>query len=309
MSHTKKLASVLSAVILAVLVAGFANSAAKNTVERANFHHVRINVTEPDESIKFYTRNLGAVEVEYHNRVPALFTERSFILFNKVAEAPPYMPKSAVSHIGWASVDGQSDYEWLKSRKVDFETDIQSLGRNNYMYFYGPDKELLELYTGDKNHRFNHVHLWASDVGETVNWFRDHLGFPVRVGPKPPENEASSLASLWIGSVQADNVGIIVFGRPSADFKHIAWPGGSYKPEDGPEGEFEPTKGRAINHIAFSYRDIRPVFDRMKEAGVEIVEPISKNEDLGHTSFFVMAPDKVLVEVVEAKPIPEGSWE
>lgn len=307
MKHTSAFAAVLSALILAGLVVGFANADDKPAVERAHFHHVRLNVTDPEETIKFYKKHLGAVEVAYHNRVAALFTERSFILFNKVDESPPYMPKSAISHIGWASVDGQSDYEWLKSQGVEFETDITQLGNNYYQYFYGPDKELVELWTGGKNHRFDHVHLWATDVAATTNWFRDHLGLTVNAGRKPQSRNKESILSIWIGRVQADNVGIIVFGRP--DFDHNAWPGGSYKPEDGPSDEFEPTKGRAIDHIAFSYRDIKPVFERMQAAGVEIVEPISTKEDVGHTSFFVMAPDDILVEVVQAKPIPDSSWE
>ena len=64
-----------------------------------------------------------------------------------------------------------------------------------------------------------------------------------------------------------------------------------------------------VYHLAFAYRDIGPVFDRMKAAGVEIVQDIQVSEEFGHKSFFVMAPDKLLIEVVEEKPIPEGIWE
>ena len=174
------------------------------------------------------------------------------------------------------------------------------------MYFYGPDKELIELWTGGKNHRFDHVHLWATDVEATANWFRDHLELPTRVGPKPTTEDREDIRSIWMGSIRADKVGIVVFGRP--DFDSVWWPGGSYTKDDAPD-EFQPTQGRAIDHLAFSYRDIEPVFERMQAAGVEIVEPIAMREDVGHKSFFVMAPDKLLVEIVEAKPIPDGSWE
>lgn len=307
MKQTTAPAVLLLATSLATAWSGFAPAAASAADEEpAHFHHVRLNVTDPDKTIAFYKKHLGAIDVKYADRVPALFTERSFILFNKVDEPPPYLPKSAVSHIGWASVDGPSDYKWLKSQGIDFETDLSELGSNYYMYFFGPDKELVELYTGSKNHRFEHVHLWATDVAKTTKWFRDHLGLTARSGPKPHSHDDEGIGSIWIGSIRADNVGIIVFGRPEGE--HRAWPGGSFRPEDGPAGDFEPTKGRAIDHIAFSYRDIEPVFERMKQAGVEIVEPISEKE-IGHKSFFVLAPDNVLVEIVEAKPIPEASWE
>jgi catechol 2,3-dioxygenase-like lactoylglutathione lyase family enzyme len=294
-----------AALLAAPLVVRQAQAAPDGGEEPAHFHHVRLNVTDPARSIKFYTRNLGALEIKYRGRVPALFTERSFLLFNKVDEAPPYLPHSAVSHIGWGSVDGQADYEWLKSQGVEFETPIGKLGNNYGMYFYGPDKELVELWTGGKNHRFNHVHLWATDVAATADWYKKHLGVTGQVLPKPKTQDREDIRSLWMAFLQCDNVGIVVFGRP--DFDSRWWPGGSYTKADAPE-EFQTTRGRAIDHLAFSYRHIEPVLKRMKAAGVEIVEPIAER-DLGHKSFFIMAPDRVLIEIVEARPIPESSWE
>ena len=47
----------------------------------------------------------------------------------------------------------------------------------------------------------------------------------------------------------------------------------------------------------------------MKGAGVEIVEAIKHKDDLQGKSFFVLAPDGILVEIVEAKPIPDSAWE
>ena len=47
----------------------------------------------------------------------------------------------------------------------------------------------------------------------------------------------------------------------------------------------------------------------MKAAGVEIVEPITFKDEFNMKSFFVMGPDKVVLEIVEAKPIPDGLWD
>jgi hypothetical protein len=47
----------------------------------------------------------------------------------------------------------------------------------------------------------------------------------------------------------------------------------------------------------------------MKQAGVKIVRSIAVDESLKLKSFFVLAPDDVLVEIVEARPLPEGVWE
>ena len=106
----------------------------------------------------------------------------------------------------------------------------------------------------------------------------------------------------WTNSFRCDNVNFVVYGLPNYTPRPPWW-------KEEPLTEFSPTKGRVIDHIAFSYRDIEPVFERMKSAGVEIVEPIVIREGYGLKSFFVLAPNKVLVEIVEAKPIPEGVWE
>ena len=46
----------------------------------------------------------------------------------------------------------------------------------------------------------------------------------------------------------------------------------------------------------------------MKAAGVQIVEPIAQRPADDLKSFFIQGPDNVLLEIVEAKPVPEGLW-
>jgi hypothetical protein len=47
----------------------------------------------------------------------------------------------------------------------------------------------------------------------------------------------------------------------------------------------------------------------MKAAGARIVGPIAVQEPHKLRSFFVVAPDDVLVEIVEAPPIPDAAWD
>ncbi|HEX3724803.1 MAG TPA: VOC family protein, partial [Pirellulales bacterium] len=78
---------------------------------------------------------------------------------------------------------------------------------------------------------------------------------------------------------------------------------------DEPLADIQPTQGRPIDRIAFSYRDIGPVFDRMKASGAEMIEPITERPQYKLKSFVVRGPDQVSIEIVEAKPIPEGTWD
>lgn len=282
--------------------------------ESAAFHHVHLNSVDPDASIKYYKRFFSGVPVKFRGVSDALLTDRSFILYSKVEEPPAHELKSSIWHLGWGGVDGPSDYAWREREGVEFETPLMPLANQHFMYAWGPDKEVVEVWTGFHHHRFGHVHLLAEDINATRDWYRTHLGLqgPSAQIPKPPpppedfkyevgSGDPSIFRYMWTTQVQTDAVTINIFGQPGPE--PVLW--WSNEPIE----EFEPTQGRVIDHIAFSYRDLDAAFERMKAAGVEIVEPIAERPEYDMRSFFVMGPDKVLIEIVEARPLPEGVWE
>jgi len=263
-----------------------------DSIESPHYHHFHLNVTNPAETIKFYKDFLGAIEIKYRGIADALFTERSFILLTKVATpAPPTnTPACILHHVGWAGVDGLNEYEWLKNQGVRFQTPVTPYGQALFMYFYGPDNEVLEIYTGQKSHRFNHIHHACTDINAAVQWYVSNLGLKAD-GPIEP--------NARVNQIRTDNINIVF--HP----KIIFHPKSRLK-----EGEdFEPTEGRVIDHIAFSFRDIASAYKRMERNGVKIVRPIKKDDMFSHKSFYVLGPEKVLIEIVEDKPIPEGIWE
>jgi catechol 2,3-dioxygenase-like lactoylglutathione lyase family enzyme len=289
--------------ILAVGLAALGRSGGAAGEEAAHFHHVHLNVTDPARTIQFYSTVFGAVPTKFAGVSDALFTERSFILLRKVDAPPPSELQSGIWHIGWGGVDVANEYEWLKKKGVPFHTPLTPLrGPDNYyMYISGPDRELIEINTMG-HHRFGHVHLFAADVNQTAQWYADNLGVTLRAREVPKPKDMVAARGVWGNAFRCDNVLLIVYGKPDMEPKPEWWP-------DPPLRSMVPTRGRAIDHIAFSYRSIEPVFERMKKAGVRIVEPIRTSEEYRLKSFFVEAPNGVLVEIVEAKPIPEGIWE
>lgn len=276
-----------------------AQGAAPRGEERAHFHHVRLNVTDPRESMRFYQFMFGATQIRFRGVADALYTERSFILFNQVSQPPPAALESGIWHIGWGAVDLPNEFLWWKSHGMDVHTEIYPLGQGHVSYFNGPDRELIELNT-QGHHRFSHVHLFASDVNETAEWYTRHLGLAGR--PPVPKPEDMSSVRAWSTGFRCDNVSFIVYGQPDYTPRPPWW-------RWEPLTELKPQAGRAIDHIAFSYREIEPVFERMQSDYVEIVSPIRFDPRLGLKSFSVMAPDRVTVEIVEARPIPEGVWD
>jgi len=290
-----------------VAVLGFASSKPQlwaEDVEAARFHHVTINSVDPQKSIQFYSRVFGASPIKFRGVADALFVEKSFLLFNKVDKPADSTLNTGIWHIGWGGVDVKNEYEWWKRHKVDIHTPLSPLtGPDNfYMYISGPDKELIEINTMG-HHRFAHVHFFATDVNEMTDWYTKHLGLKPRMPRREkPKGDMSTLGGIWINVIQCDNVTMIFFGKPDVTPSPPWW-------RDEPLKEIQPTKGRPIDRIAFSYRNIQPVYDRMKAAGVVILEPLAERKETNIKSFIVEGPEKVSVEIVEAKPIPEGAWD
>ena len=207
-------------------------------VEAARFHHIHLNVTDPGRSIDFYRATFGAVPIEFRGVADAVYTERSFILFTEVEEAPDGSQRSGIWHFGWGGVDLPSQYRWLVSRGVDIHTPIYRLGRGHVIYVNGPDREMIELNTMG-HHRFAHVHLFAADVNETAAWYERHFGLRARRtaegNPRPvgPDAEFATWEEFhrehraWSNAFRADNVTFIVYNLP--DYEPVApwWP-----PED-----------------------------------------------------------------------------
>lgn len=298
-ADTGRLARVLHGLELAsiAVVVGGATEVA-GQVEPAHFHHVHLNVTNRDSTIAYYEKFFGANRVSFRGRSDAIFTERSFILLDEVDSPPRDNFGTSLWHIGWAGVDGHTEFRWRAEQGIEVQTPLTPLGSNYYMYFWGPDRELVEVYTGSKNHRFEHFHLLPTDIEATARWFGTHFG----IHPRAPARPRSG-GGTRVSTIRVDNVNLIMFEVPR--------PGEARDPilpaEVGPD--FDVTDGRAMDHVAFSYRDIEPVYQRMRSAGVEIVHPIATSQEHGLTSFFVRGPDGLLVEVVEERPVPEGLWE
>lgn len=263
----------------------------------AHFHHVHVNSTDAAKTQQFYQTTFGAQPVKFKGTTDALFVSRGFLLIKTVAQTPKSLDTTAVRHIGWAGIDGPSEFEGFKKKGLPFHTPLTALGQNWFFYIFGPDREVAEVYTGDQNHLFNHVHLSVNDIAATAGWYQRMLGmtFPATaLGPRPADP-----AARWGTQSRVDGVSFVYIYKDHyyAD-SEVRLPVGR---------TLQTTAGSAFDHVAFSYERIEPEFERMKAAGATILQPIADRPE-GVRSFFVEGPDGVVIEIVEAKPIPDGLW-
>jgi len=268
------------------------------TPNPAHFHHVHLNSPDPQKTFEFYEQVFGAKRVKFRDKSDALFTGRGFLLVNKTDRASKDLETTAIRHIGWAGVDGPNEFAWWKAKGLEFHTPLTPLGQNWFFYIWAPDRSIAEIYTGDKNHWFNHVHYSVEDVAATASWYQKNLGmqFPAAaLQPRP-----SDPAARWGAGARMDDISFVLIYKDHyyADSEKRL-----------PAGRrLESTQGSPVDHIAFSYENIQREFDRMKAGGVQIVEPIAQRPADDLKSFFIQGPDNVLLEIVEAKPIPDGLW-
>ncbi|MGI9330903.1 MAG: hypothetical protein ACR2QB_09345, partial [Gammaproteobacteria bacterium] len=153
----------------------------------ANFHHVHLNVVNPESTIAYYKKFFSGVPVKFRGVSDAVFVDRSFILLNKVETPASSAQQTGIAHIGWFGVDGPGEFEWRDEEGIEWQRELSPLGDEYFMYAYGPDKEIVEVYTGPRHNRFGHVHLVSDDVAVTTKWFMGNLGLdgPGKLPPRP----------------------------------------------------------------------------------------------------------------------------
>src|SRR5215203_3046523 len=96
------LTNVLRAFVLCCLAAacGFAET---------HFHHVHLNSTDPQAAIEFYTTHLSGEKAKFDGD-DAVWTQKSWLLFNKVKQQPSYEAVSPLFHIGWGAEDMKAEF-------------------------------------------------------------------------------------------------------------------------------------------------------------------------------------------------------
>src|SRR5215831_17778471 len=272
-------------------------------VAPAHFHHLHLNATDPAAAISFYTSKFDCEKKRFAGLMDAVWAQKSWLLFTKVNASPPWELTSAIWHMGWGAEDMKATYEKQLASGTRFFTplsDISDLARvPNFYYAYvdGPDHALIELNTA-QHHHFGHLHLFSEDPVAAGQWYMKYFGAVRRGNPaNPPSREPRFYKGFQVGpgmSLMLDNVNIIIF--PVQLSKQ------SYPDQWKNVTAMTSTKGRAIDHVGFSFDNLPEALERMRKDGVKVTDEI-KSAAGGKVKFaFVEGPDKIRIELVEGHP-------
>ena len=268
-----------------VLCAFVLGSALASAQQLAHFHHLHLNSTDPAAAIQFYTTRFECEKASYKG-VDAVKAGKAWLLFNRTDAAPPSALVAALWHFGWGAEDMKTTYQKQLDLGTKFHTPITDISdlamRPGFYYAYvdGPDHALIELNTAN-HHHFGHLHLFSADPIAAGEFYIKNFGAVNRSG-RAPSREPRYYKGFQVGpgmSLMMDEVNIIIFPKEHARQSYPdAWKG---------REDFAPTKGRVVDHVAFSVPNLSDAVERLRKNGITVHD------------HFVDGPDGVLIELVE----------
>jgi catechol 2,3-dioxygenase-like lactoylglutathione lyase family enzyme len=279
-----------------------ATPAAGRPMPEAHFHHLHLNTTDPAKAIEFYTSRFDCEKARFAGLMDAVWAQKSWLLFTKVNNPPPWELTSAIWHMGWGAEDMKATYEKQLGLGTKFFTpltDISDIGGNTgatgrffYAYVESPDRALIELNTAN-HHRFGHLHLFSADPIAAGEWYMKYFGAKRR-SASPLSREPRFYRGYQIGpsmSLAMDNVSIIIYPVEYAKKAYADhWKG---------QTEIASTKGRVVDHVGFSFDNLADALEKMRKDGVKVTDEMRSIAG-GKVKFaFIEGPDKIRLELVE----------
>lgn len=280
-----------------LVVFGLASSA---EMPPAHFHHIHLNATDPAAAINFYTGKLDCEKAKFAGEWDAVWAQKAWILFSKTKAAPPSAVTSAIWHFGWGAEDMKAEYQKQLDSGTKFDTpitdisDLASFPGFYYAYVDGPDHALIELNTAP-HHHLGHVHLLSADPVAAGQWYMKYFG-AIRRGKEPPSREPAFYKGYQVGpgmSLMSDNINIIIFPM---EFARKAYAG-----EWKNRAAFDPTEGRVVDHIGFSFDNLSDALQKLRDDGVKVTQEIETAFHGKVKYAFIEGPDRVRIELVEGQ--------
>ena len=254
------------AFILAFFAVTFPGVADVARGAEAVYHHVHLAAPDPEVAAQWYIEHMGCEVMR--DRTDRCQFGTMYLAFRP---EPPTggSDGSAVNHIGFSFTDLVARMKEFEAAGIKIVTPIRDVpGLFKLAFVEDPWGTRIEVVEDPDLLGFHHVHLRSADPAAALQWYHTVLG--------------GQLAMLK-GRLDG-----LLFGK--------AWLLATRQTE----GEVAPSKGRAIDHLAFAVADLERAAAEIRDKGVQFArEPwVLENGPFAKAST-IMSPDGVRVEVVE----------
>ena len=283
-----------------IFIVGAGPTGAQDAFPDVGFHHVHMNVVDPDESIAFYTRSFEQTRRTSVAGFDALQSEAIYILFDEVARPASAELDTALWHFGWNSPDLIADHQRLAAQGAVFFRVPPPSGHITAPD--GNDVEIAPYYPGSGGtgpRAFNHVHLMSAAPLCAAEWYERVLGLErVSVSEEQPGGECD-----------------VPFGPRRDPGNQIHTPSARLRvgdiilfiyPNQRPTRSLGSPRGRVLDHIALMCTDLPDTLERLKGHGVKVLEGLHRFGDTMLQAAMIEGPDGLAIELVE-RPVTATS--
>jgi catechol 2,3-dioxygenase-like lactoylglutathione lyase family enzyme len=244
----------------------------------AEFHGVRLNVSDPKAAAEWYCKHLGGT-LATNTPHASLGSDRRgqrihSVQFGKTtlefvpAPAPadggpvPGSVGSGVDHLGFGYADLDRAMERFAKTGVEIVSGVEREGPIRYAFIRDRWGTLIELVEDREIHGFHHVHLATTDPKATLKWYTDVFGGRVT-------RFAGVLPGIRYGDVW---VLVKTAKRPPA-----------------------PTEGRSIDRLIWVENDARGALDRF---GARRIPLTVKQVAARSKQILITGPDRVQLAIL-----------
>lgn len=245
---------------LAALCAIF--MAASFAARAADWHHLHLTATDPKEAVAWYAKHMEGEAVEGPSP-RAMFGKTIVIFFKKEAGFGPSQG-TAVDHVGWSFTDLDAKMKEFEEAGIKIISKPVALGKIKFAFIEDPWGTKIEVMQDPDLYGFHHVHLHSPDPQVTLEWYSKAFGGEItKYGGFLP---AIKYNDMWLICQKNTE-------------------------------EKAPTKGRAVDHLGFSFADLDAAAKALKEQGVNFtMEP----RPFGALRIaFIDGPQGVNIELVQ----------
>jgi catechol 2,3-dioxygenase-like lactoylglutathione lyase family enzyme len=243
----------------------------------AEFHGVRLNVSDPQAAAEWYCKHLGGT-LATMGPAASFESDRSRVAIRRVqfgkttlefvpASAPasggtvPGSVGSGVDHLGFGYADLDRAMERFAKTGVEIVSGIEREGPIRYAFIKDRWGTLIELVEDREIHGFHHVHLATTDPKATLKWYTDVFGGRVT-------RFAGVLPGIRYGDVW---VLVKTVKRPPA-----------------------PTEGRSIDRLIWADSDSRAALDRLSVLRIPLtVRQVTERRQ----QILIAGPDRVQLAI------------
>jgi catechol 2,3-dioxygenase-like lactoylglutathione lyase family enzyme len=200
------------------------------------YHHLHLRSGDAVASAQWYKDHM---DCEEYGREGACMVDNIQIIFYTNDEEPtgPSVG-SGVDHIGFSFTDLEAKMAGWKAAGVKVLEDIREVqGLFKLAFVEDPWGNKIEVVEDHQWLGFHHIHLRSADPETTLTWYESLFG-------GVPDKLKGRIAGL-----RYDGLWLLV-GRA--------------------EGELQPTQGRALDHLGWSFDDLDAAIADMQGKGVEL---------------------------------------